>query len=75
MPGMTCTGTGGAANGGVHSFSASSFPGMPSGGSGPVFGSANRDLESVTLMKMRQKAERDRVIAEMSAKGELDDDD
>ncbi|CAL8470750.1 g10292 [Coccomyxa elongata] len=68
-------GTGGAANGGVHSFSASSFPGMPSGGSGPVFGSANRDLESVTLMKMRQKAERDRVIAEMKAKGELDDDE
>ncbi len=48
---------------------------MPSGSSGPVFGSANRDLESVTLMKMRQKAERDRVIAEMKAKGELDDDE
>lgn len=40
-----------------------------------MFGSANRDLESVTLMKMRQRAERERLIAEMKAKEEAGQDD
>lgn len=58
-------GRGGAANGASFgSFAASSFPGSPAPGT-PVFGSGNRDFESLTLMKMRQKAERARLIAEM----------
>ncbi|KAK9795868.1 hypothetical protein WJX73_000610 [Symbiochloris irregularis] len=42
---------------------ASSFPaGMP-----PLFGGGQRDFESVTLMRMRQKAERERLTAQMRA--------
>ena len=40
---------------------------MP-GGNAPIFGSGNRDFESATLARLRQKAERDRIIAEMAAK-------
>ncbi len=61
-------GRGGAANGASFgSFAASSFPGTPAAGAS-VFGSGARDFESLTLMKMRQKAERERLIAEMAAK-------
>ena len=35
------------------------------GGGGPVVGSAHRDYENVTLMRMRQAAERARLIREM----------
>ena len=61
---------GGAANGAAAfgSFAASSFPGAPASSGAAVFGSGNRDFESLTLMKMRQKAERERLIAEMTAK-------
>ena len=50
------------------SFKASSFPttGVPS------FGSAGRDFESMTLEKMRQNAERDRLIAVEKAKDEAE---
>ena len=62
---------GGASNGrplSFSSFKASSFPttGVPS------FGGASRDFESMTLEKMRQKAERDRLIAEEKAKDEAE---
>lgn len=61
---------GGAANGVAQfgSFTASSFPGMPAAGGAPIFGSGSRDFESATLARMRQRAERDRLIAEMAAK-------
>ena len=61
---------GGAANGAATfgSFAASSFPGMPAAGSAPIFGSGSRNFESATLARMRQRAERDRLIAEMAAK-------
>ena len=46
---------------------------MPGNGSGaPIFGSGSRDFESATLARLRQKAERDRLIAEMAAK-DVDD--
>lgn len=74
-----CAGRTGAANGTFGSFSASSFPGMPGSGKGPLFGSASRDRESEVLMKMqmssmRQRAERAQLIAEMEAQGGLEDD-
>lgn len=50
------------------SFKATSFPSS----SGPVFGGASRDFESMTLMKMRQKAERDKLIAEELSKDEAE---
>lgn len=40
-----------------------------------MFGSGNSTFENATLQKMRQRAERERLIAEMKAKGELGDDD
>ena len=53
---------------GFGSFKASSFP--SSGAS--VFGVASRDFEGAILMKMRQKAERDRLLAEEKAKDEAE---
>lgn len=50
------------------SFKASSFP----SGGGQIFGSASRDFESETLRKMKQKAERDRLIAEEKARDEAE---
>jgi hypothetical protein len=48
---------------------------MPGASAAPVFGSTANSFESATLLKMRQRAERERFIAEMKAKGELGDDD
>ncbi|EIE22754.1 DnaJ-domain-containing protein [Coccomyxa subellipsoidea C-169] len=66
----------GASNGAFGSFSASSFPGVPSSGgrAAHIFGSASRAYESETLMKLQKEAERKRLIAELEAKGELVDD-
>ena len=67
-----CLSAGGTASSsrppGFGSFKASSFP---SGGAA-AFGGASRDFESATLMKMRQKAERDRLLAEEEAKDEAE---
>ena len=53
---------------GFASFKASSFP----SGAAAAVGSASRDFENATLMKMRQKAERDRLLAEEKAKDEAE---
>lgn len=51
----------------------SSFPGAGAGTgqnggrAAPLFGAGNKDFESVTLMRMRQKAERERLIAELNS--------
>lgn len=68
---MLCAAGGKASNGrspGFSSFKASSFP-----SGGPAFGGASRDYESEILMKMRQKAERDRLIAEEKAEDEAEE--
>ena len=72
-----CAGRPGASNGAFGSFSASSFPGIPSSGgrAAHTFGSASRAYESETLMKLQKEAERKRLIAELEAKGELGDDE
>lgn len=59
-----------------------SFPGGGRAGAGgaapapaakpPPTGSASRDFESVTLMKLRQRAERERLIAELQAQGDAE---
>jgi hypothetical protein len=38
----------------------------------PMMGSAHRDYENVTLMRMRQAAERNKLITEMKAKEAAD---
>jgi hypothetical protein len=42
-------------------------------GAAPLMGSAHRDYENVTLMRMRQAAERARLIKEMEAKEKQSD--
>ncbi|KAK9842308.1 hypothetical protein WJX81_005780 [Elliptochloris bilobata] len=57
-----------AGNGSGSGF-APSAPGVPAAAA-PASGSAARDFESVTLMKLRQRAERERLIAELQAQGD-----
>ena len=62
---------GGASNGRPPSFSSFKASSFPAAGV-PLFGGASRDFESMTLEKMRQIAERDRLIAEEKAKDEAE---
>jgi len=63
-------GVSGSSASSFSSFRPSSYPPMPGG---PTFGSAATDLEMATLQRMRQRAEREQLIAQLKAEDETPD--